>query len=114
MNSDGEKIPPEAPEPRLTEVANSLAANRPSRRASACQIIQQDRLDGGVADAFDEIMARKSHQRVDQHADHQHADAVAQIGISDFAENVFRKISPRMKAVAARPMIAPSSAKQQA
>ena len=24
MNSDGEKIPPEEPEPRLTDVANSL------------------------------------------------------------------------------------------
>ena len=27
MNSDGEKMPPEEPEPRLTEVAHSLAKN---------------------------------------------------------------------------------------
>ena len=33
MNSDGEKMPPEAPEPRLTEVAQSLAANNKTSSA---------------------------------------------------------------------------------
>ena len=33
MNSEGEKMPPEEPEPRLTEVANSLATNRNSSKA---------------------------------------------------------------------------------
>ena len=32
MNSDGEKMPPEAPEPRLTEVAHNLAANSSASR----------------------------------------------------------------------------------
>jgi hypothetical protein len=32
MNSDGEKIPPDDPEPRLTVVASSLAINRISRK----------------------------------------------------------------------------------
>ena len=30
MNSDGEKMPPDEPEPRLTEVAKSLPANSSS------------------------------------------------------------------------------------
>ena len=33
MNSEGENIPPEAPEPRLIEVATSLAANSNSSSA---------------------------------------------------------------------------------
>ena len=32
MNSDGEKMPPEAPEPRLIEVAASLATNSNSEQ----------------------------------------------------------------------------------
>ena len=31
MNSDGEKMPPEEPEPRLSEVASSLQTNSSSR-----------------------------------------------------------------------------------
>ena len=31
MNNDGEKIPPDDPDPRLTEVASNLQTNRISR-----------------------------------------------------------------------------------
>ena len=38
MNSEGEKMPPEAPEPRLTEVAQSLAANSTTSSAGIAEI----------------------------------------------------------------------------
>ena len=57
MNSDGEKMPPDAPEPRLTEVANSLAANSSASSAGRGEAAGQDRLDGRVADALDVVVA---------------------------------------------------------
>ena len=74
MNSDGEKMPPEAPEPRLTEVAQSLAANNSSSSAGS-RDAGKDRLDGRVADALDVIVPAADQERIDQHADDQHADA---------------------------------------
>ena len=41
MNSDGEKMPPEAPEPRLTVVANSLATNSPSSSPAATRLFSR-------------------------------------------------------------------------
>ena len=38
MNSDGEKMPPDAPEPRLTVVANSLPTNSPSSRTIVIEL----------------------------------------------------------------------------
>ena len=58
-----------------------LGDEQAEQQAYADQIVFQDRLDGGVADAFHEIVALKPHKRVNQDADHQHADAVAQIRI---------------------------------
>ena len=37
MNNEGEKMPPDAPEPRLTEVANSLATNKINSSAGHCR-----------------------------------------------------------------------------
>ena len=57
MNSDGEKMPPDAPEPRLIEVAASFADKQSASSGSGCQAAEQDRLDRRIADAFDVIMA---------------------------------------------------------
>ena len=43
MNSSGEKTPPEAPEPRLTDVATILATN--STASSAGTVIWPSRID---------------------------------------------------------------------
>ncbi len=47
MNSDGEKMPPEAPEPRLIEVAKTLAAK--SRASSTRPTVVPSRIDWMVA-----------------------------------------------------------------
>ena len=77
MKSDGEKIPPDEPEPRLTEVATSLAANRNSRKVPTVELAAEYRLDGRVADAFDVVVAREEMESVDQHSDHCHAERMA-------------------------------------
>jgi hypothetical protein len=69
MNSEGEKIPPEAPEPRLTEVAASLAANR--SKSSAGKIAQIGIFDAlenvfGEAQAADEGRSRDTDQSAEQ------------------------------------------------
>ena len=91
MNSDGEKIPPEAPEPRLIEVAASLAANSSDQQRRQARPPVQDRLDGRIADALDVVLPGGAQQRVDHHADDQHADDVAQIGLCDALEYVLGK-----------------------
>ena len=64
------------------------------RREQQCEdakrvhAVQQHRLNGGVTDALDEIVAVEAEQRVDQHADAEHADDVTQIGIGDFLEQI--------------------------
>ena len=57
MNSEGEKMPPEEPEPRLSEVASSLQTNSSSSRPGRRQLAEQDRLDRRVADALDVVVA---------------------------------------------------------
>ena len=110
MNSDGEKMPPEAPEPRLTEVAQSLAANSKHEQRRHAEVAVEDRLDGRIADALDVIVAAADQQRVDQHADHQHADDVAQVGVLDELEYVFGVTEAATKTAAASPITAPSRA----
>ena len=57
MNSEGEKIPPDEPEPRLTVVANSLQTNNSASSQAARQLAEYDRLHRRVADAFDVVVA---------------------------------------------------------
>ena len=51
-------------------------------------MIFQDCLNGGVADALDEIMPLINEEGVHQRADHQHANGVAQIRILNLREGV--------------------------
>ncbi len=95
MNSEGEKMPPEAPEPRLTRGREKLGDEQPEQKPISGEIIGQDRLDGRVADALDEVVALEAEQRVDQHADHQHAERMAQIGILDLAGRCPRQTPAR-------------------
>ena len=56
MNSDGEKMPPDEPEPRLSEVASSLQTNSRTSSQTPMHLAGQDRLDRRVADALDVIV----------------------------------------------------------
>ena len=104
MNSDGEKMPPDAPEPRLIEVAKSLATNSSGQDGKRRELACQQGLDRRVADALDVIMPEKAQQRIDQDADQQHADDMAQIGIVDPLEDVLGAArSPRTKPPRRRP-----------
>ena len=72
MNSEGEKIPPEEPDPKLSEVAKRLAdaqqSQQPKRRDPSCQ----HRLDRCVADAVDVVLAEGAEEEVHEHAKHRH------------------------------------------
>jgi len=81
-------MPPDEPAPRLMDVAASFAANKMIRSAGGSRP-PADRLNGRIADAFHEIVAGADQKRVDQHADNQHADKVAQIGIANAVEDIF-------------------------
>ena len=52
MNSEGEKMPPEAPAPRLTEVARELGDEQQQQQRRHAEIAGEDRLNGRVADAL--------------------------------------------------------------
>ena len=91
MNSDGEKMPPEAPEPRLIEVAHSFATKKQRQQRGKHQAAGEDRLDGRVADAVDVILSARAQKRVHHDAYHQHACGVTQIGVVDALESRFRE-----------------------
>ncbi len=63
MKSDGEKMPPDEPEPRLIDVANSLQTNSRNSRPGASRSAGQDRLDRRVADALDIIVPERLRYR---------------------------------------------------
>ena len=48
----------------------------------------EDRLDGRITDALDEIVPRADEERIDQDADGQHADEIAQIRIANALEEI--------------------------
>ena len=56
MNSDGEKIPPDDPDPRLTDVANSLLTNRIRRNPAPGIWPVQHGLDRRVSNALDVVV----------------------------------------------------------
>ena len=66
MNSDGEKIPPDDPEPRLVEVAQQLCDKQQKKQRRQAKAAEQNPLDRRVTDAFDIIMPGESEQQVDQ------------------------------------------------
>ena len=68
MNSEGEKMPPEAPEPRLVDVAELRGQER-QQQPRREQTARQDRLDGRIADALDVIMPGEAKEQIDQDAD---------------------------------------------
>ena len=70
----------------------------------------EDRLNGRIADALHEIVAGADQKRVDQHADNQHADKVAQIGIANAVEDIFGQAQAADECGAAIPIKAPSKA----
>ena len=111
MNSDGEKMPPDEPEPRLTDRRQQLARHTAAAGTPAAgKLPGQGRLDRRVADAFDVVMAAPAHQRVDQHADQQHAERMAQVAAGDFVEQVLGPVQARTNSAAATPTTAPSTA----
>ena len=92
MNSDGEKMPPEEPEPRLIEVASSLATASTSRRRRR-ELAVQGGLDRRVADALDEVMpVRQPEARTSATPTMQHAQSVAQIAAADLIEDIFQPV----------------------
>ena len=92
MNSDGEKIPPDDPDPRLTEVANSLADEQDQQEAGAGDLVPQRCLDRRVADALDIVVPVCDPQPIHQSADEQHSDGVAEVAARDQVEAVFNPV----------------------
>jgi hypothetical protein len=92
MNSDGEKIPPRRARAERRRGGEQLGREQQRQEPECIHLVRQNRLDRGVADAFDVVMAEESEQQIDQHPDPQHADAVAQIGVSDMLEDIFRQM----------------------
>ena len=56
MNSDGEKMPPDEPEPRLSEVASTLQTNSSASSQTPTVWPARIALDRRVADAVDIIL----------------------------------------------------------
>ena len=92
MYSDGEKIPPDEPDPRLTDVATSFATESSARKGAVASPPKQHVLYRRIADAFDPIVAGEAKERIHHRANEGHADGVAQIGILDPVELVFRQV----------------------
>ena len=82
MNSDGEKIPPDDPDPRLSEVAVNFADEQQRQEWRGADHAEQNILDRRIADAFDMVVTGKAQKRVHHRADDAHSDRVAQIGIA--------------------------------
>ena len=81
MNSDGEKMPPDAPEPRVSEVASSFEREEDEQEA-ATPAESPDRTSKNrrVTDAFDVVVTRQLHDRTcDEDADAEHSDHVTEI-----------------------------------
>ena len=116
MNSDGEKMPPEAPEPRLVEVAKSFATKRKTRKQASkgrvdAKLPGQDRFDGRVADALDIVMADPYGS--DRSAPRSATSRCygADTGFGMCSKTVSVKCKPRMNPADATPINAPSTAK---
>ena len=92
MNSEGEKMPPDEPEPRLSEVAASLARKKQRQEAAEVHVAGEDRLHGGVADAVDEVLPESGEEAVHQQAHQQHAEDMAQVTLADAVEGVFDQV----------------------
>jgi len=58
-------MPPDAPEPRLSEVAGKLGGEQDQQQRRQLHVTVEDRLDRGIADTLDVIVAGKPHQRID-------------------------------------------------
>ena len=76
MNNEGEKIPPDEPDPKLSEVANSLhtARSPSSQKLEICPA--KYRLNGGVANPIDEVLAQGAEEEIHEHAKNQHPQHV--------------------------------------
>ena len=79
MNSDGEKMPPDDPEPRLVEVAAILRKNSNPSSQTEVVLSNQDALDRRVADAIDIVLSQRAKQHIHQAAEQQHAQHVPRI-----------------------------------
>ena len=87
-------MPPDEPDPRLSEVANALQTlNRPSSQKRR-ELSRQHRLNGGVADAVDVVLTEGAEEQVHEHADHQHAQHVPQIAGLDPIEEILGQMQP--------------------
>jgi hypothetical protein len=107
MNSDGEKMPPDEPAPRLATSPTACrrrGAEQPRRRAPAVE----DRLDRRIADALDKIMPERLVQRVDQ-APTSSMPKMPRVAAGHLLEQILGRCRVRMKSAAATPHSAPSS-----
>jgi hypothetical protein len=85
MNSEGEKMPPDEPAPRLVEVAKSLQTKRSASSQPAAP--QPLRIAWIV-----EVVAELSMQSVDQPADEQHAEYVPRVAAGHLLECILRQV----------------------
>ena len=67
-------MPPDEPDPRLSEVASAL--QQPQQPESR-DLPRQHRLDGSVADPIDVILTEGAEQQVHEYAQHQHPEHMA-------------------------------------
>jgi hypothetical protein len=71
--SAGENIPPDAPDPKVRDVAMSFKANR-SKEVQRKLASRKNILNGRVADAFNIVMAKQRQHGVHHRADCQHPE----------------------------------------
>ena len=107
MNSDGEKMPPDEPAPRLSEVAASLHDEQQREQPPGRLPPVEDRLDRRIADALDEIMAERLVQRVDQAPSSSMPKICRVYWPGTLSNRSSAKCSPRMNSAAATPHSAP-------
>jgi hypothetical protein len=88
MKSDGEKMPPDEPDPRLTDVANSFAGVEQQKEPGDGELPGQGCLNGRVTDALDIVVSAPTHERIDQHTDNQHAESMAKVTARHFVEQI--------------------------
>ncbi len=87
-------MPPDDPDPRLSEVAASLDDEQQRQERRGREPAEQDVLDRRVADAVDLVVAREAKEGVHHRAHEGHADDVPQVRIGDALESLFGEMQP--------------------